>query len=239
MQYFDDLLSHIKQQQHAPSSFNIGKYLGSASLQYHVSFPIKRTIAKTFVQKNKDMPQKDFLTLLHMLFRGVSFEEKTMASLLLFYLPEKRKHISPKDVDAFLDHLSGWAEIDTLCYGVFSAEELLVNWDVWCRFLRAWASDVNITKRRASLVLLTKPISKSTDPRLSDVAFTNIETLQQEKDILITKAISWLLRSGVLYNRKRVEEFLVAHKNSLPKIAIRETTTKLITGIKNKKKRSI
>ena len=95
-----------------------------------------------------------------------------------------------------------------------------------------FSMDKNIHKRRASLVLLTFPVRKSQDKRLSDLAFTNIEKLKNENDILITKAISWLLRSLIANHRKEVEIYIDKNINSLPKIAIRETKRKLTTGRK-------
>jgi len=65
----------------------------------------------------------------------------------------------------------------------------------------------------------------------------NVEKLKTEKDVLITKAISWVLRSMILTNPEVVREYLEKNKDSLPRIALREATTKLLTGKKyiNKK----
>ncbi|MDP2951009.1 MAG: DNA alkylation repair protein, partial [bacterium] len=64
------------------------------------------------------------------------------------------------------------------------------------------------------------------------LAFENIEKLKPEKDILITKAISWLLRNLIKYHKKEVADYLKKNKNSLPKIAVRETEKKIKTGKK-------
>ncbi|KKS65087.1 MAG: hypothetical protein UV33_C0013G0017, partial [Candidatus Daviesbacteria bacterium GW2011_GWA1_42_6] len=98
--------------------------------------------------------------------------------------------------------------------------------------LNKFVKDPDIHKRRASLVLLTKPVSHSDDPRFSDLAFENLDKLKKEKDILITKAVSWLLRDLIKYHRDRVEDYLKANKAILPKIAVREVTNKLQTGKK-------
>ncbi|MBY0432537.1 MAG: DNA alkylation repair protein, partial [Cyclobacteriaceae bacterium] len=59
-----------------------------------------------------------------------------------------------------------------------------------------------------------------------------IERLKIEKEILITKAISWLLRDLVKHHTKMVSQYISRNKNTLPAIAIRETLTKLKTGKK-------
>ncbi len=67
------------------------------------------------------------------------------------------------------------------------------------------------------------------------MALQNVERLKSEKSGLITKAISWVLRSMVRYNKKIVEKFLKEKGATLPKIALRETLVKLKTGRKTKK----
>src|SRR6185312_1309445 len=122
--------------------------------------------------------------------------------------------------------------VDSLCQSNFTADELLLNWPAWHRMLIALSKSKNISKRRASLVLLTGPIAHSADPRFAAVAFENISRLSGERDILITKAISWLLRSMVRYHKKEVAAFLRANAETLPAIAVRETKRKIETGRK-------
>ena len=55
----------------------------------------------------------------------------------------------------------------------------------------------------------------------------------KEKEVLITKAVSWLLRSMIKYYRNEVTDYLNENKESLPKIAVREVSIKLETGRKN------
>jgi 3-methyladenine DNA glycosylase AlkD len=75
-------------------------------------------------------------------------------------------------------------------------------------------------------------VRDSEDARLADFAFMNIDKLKKEREILVTKAISWLLRDLIKHNRPRVETYLKENEDTLPKIALRETRTKLLTGRK-------
>ena len=59
-----------------------------------------------------------------------------------------------------------------------------------------------------------------------------LSQLKGDKDILITKAISWLLRDLIKHHREQVVYYLDKNSDNLPKIAIRETKNKLITGKK-------
>jgi 3-methyladenine DNA glycosylase AlkD len=94
----------------------------------------------------------------------------------------------------------------------------------------------NINKRRASIVLLCLPL-RIHDNRIPPVAFSLIDNLKHEKEILITKAISWVLRSMVKHHREALEEYLHENKETLPSIAVRETLMKLKTGKKTARKK--
>jgi 3-methyladenine DNA glycosylase AlkD len=81
-------------------------------------------------------------------------------------------------------------------------------------------------------VLLCSPVRKHEDEYLATQAIANIEKLKHEKEILITKAISWLLRSMVKHHKKQVASYIEKNKSTLPAIAVRETMMKLTTGKK-------
>ena len=137
-----------------------------------------------------------------------------------------------KQLRAWLDHLVGWAEIDSLCT-IFTAEEILANRREWERFIAAaLARNRNINKRRAALVFLTGPVRRSEDKRLAELGFRTIEVLKSERAIIISKAVSWLLRSMVTHHKRAVASYIKENHNSLPAIAVRKTRRKIATGRK-------
>jgi 3-methyladenine DNA glycosylase AlkD len=207
-------------------------YLGSSHKNYGLSNPQKREIAKAWKKENKDISADNFFELIDDLFQGESYDEKTLAGMLLGYMTKQRREINPAKLDSWLEELEGWAEIDGLCQSTFIAQELLDNWQEWKRWLKKFNQSQNISKRRASLVLLVKPVRDSEDTRLTDLAFENIEELKSEDDKLITKAISWLLREMTKRHHQLVKDYLDENEDSLPAIAARETRRKLETGKK-------
>jgi 3-methyladenine DNA glycosylase AlkD len=227
------LLSEIKkhQRKRVHSEAN-DSYLSSGHRYYDVSVPARRALAKAWLKQNRSIPNKDFVAVLDSLFRGKSHEEKTVASIVLAEHRAGRDAIGPKHLNAWLDHLVGWAEIDSLCQGAFKADEILANWAGWERFIRKLSRDKNINKRRAALVFLTGPVRTSDDRRLAALALEMIEALKSEREIIITKAISWLLRSLVQQHKRNIAEYVKTNRQSLPAIAVRETTRKIATGRK-------
>ncbi len=207
-------------------------YIGSGHYYYDVSVPARRAIARKWLAANKNISEADFLKTIDDLNKGKSHEEKTMASSLIGYHALHRKNMGPKHVDKWLTHLVGWAEVDSLCQNVFTADEMLANWKAWENQIRKFSKDKNISKRRAALVLLTGPVHYSSDKRISELAFEMMERLKSEREILITKAVSWLLRSMITRHKAAVAEYVKKNSASLPSIAVRETLNKIKTGRK-------
>jgi len=229
------ILREIKEQAgKSDSSQNkwLQNYLGTTKQCYLIKSAVIKQIARDFIKQYNNLSNKDYFEVINSLYKGSSNEELAVASRLLGFLPEPRKNICPKALGGWLENTEGWAEVDILCQSSFSPEEILGNWKVWKNFLIKLSKDKNIYKRRASLVLLVKSVKNSNDKRLSDLAFENIDKLKSEKEILITKAISWLLRDLIKNHRRRAKIYLDKNENSLPKIVVRETRRKLVTGKK-------
>ena len=208
-------------------------YNGSGNPYFNISAPVLRDLAKGWAKAHKAGRPAEVLAVIDSLFAGPSHEEKVLAALLLAYHKPARLAAGPAELDRWLGHINGWAEVDSLCWNVFTADEMLADWPSWSAFLEGLTRDGNINKRRAALVLPAAPAHYSDDTRLRDLAFANVEALKAEKAILITKAVSWLLRSMASRHHAAVAAYVEANAASLPAIAVRETRTKLRTGTKS------
>lgn len=209
-------------------------YLGNHHKRYPISIPVLRSIASKWMKEHKTLSPQDFKAVITSLVMAPSATEKFMTGLLADYATDVQRSFSPDEVDHWLDYLEGWAEIDTFCTSKFTSVVLADRWPAWKKLLTALAKSDNINKRRAALVLLCDPIRKEGSDQYVDTAFKVIDMLKGEKDILITKAISWLLRTMIKHHKPRVAAYLNEHKHSLPAVAVRETTIKLATGRKSK-----
>jgi 3-methyladenine DNA glycosylase AlkD len=223
------LEKHQRRRAHSQAN---DSYLSSGHRYYDVSIPNLRMLAKTWLKENKSIPDAEFSVTLDGLYRGRSYEEKVLASILLSYHRAGRRAVGTKQLELWLDGLVGWAEIDSLCAGAFTADEIVADWRAWKRFIRALARSKNINKRRAAIVFLTRPVRNSDDERLAALAFEMIEELKAERDKMITKAVSWLLRSLVPHHQRAVSTYIRENRPSLPAIAVRETARKITTGRK-------
>ncbi len=234
--YHQEILEEIKKVPKTnPKStgwFNAGRYMGTTKLVYNITAPKIREIIKKWIKEHKDVSEEELMNVMDSFFKGESHTERNLGGKLLECLPKLTKQINPMCVDRWLIGAEGWGEVDSLCQSSFGAQTLLGKWDDWKNLLKKFAKDKDMVKRRAALVLLVKSVRESDDERLASLSFENIEKLKSEKDVLITKAISWLLRSLIVNHSQAVGNYLKENESSLPKIAVFETKRKLETGKK-------
>jgi 3-methyladenine DNA glycosylase AlkD len=210
----------------------LDSYLGTTHSRYAINAPVLRKIAGDWMKAHRDLHARDFEKLLTSLIEAPSSTEKVMAGILMDCATTEQRKINPKIFDHWLDRLEGWAEVDALCTGKFMVHYLPAEWEKWKLLLKKFSASKNIQKRRASLVSLCSPIRYCEESEMADVALANIDKLKSEKAILITKAISWLLRSMIKLHRQSVIDYLRQNRSSLPAIAVRETEKVLRTGKK-------
>ena len=210
----------------------LNSYMGNDHVRYPIDTPTLRAIAKDWMRSHPDLSSEELVNVLTSMIKGKSSTEKIMAGIMLGYSRKEQRKFDPMIFDRWLDHLVGWAEVDAVCTGDFTTKQVPDDWIRWKKLLKKLSRDPNINKRRASLVLFCSPLSRVQDDRLAEMAFENMDRLKSEKEILITKAISWVLRSMIRHYRESVRDYLNENADSLPKIAVRETLTKLKTGKK-------
>jgi 3-methyladenine DNA glycosylase AlkD len=229
-----ELLKKIKAQSGTPTQHTfMSNYLGNEHPRYPISNPLLRNIAKTWMADYDYLNSDEIAELITSLTNGESFTEKIFAGILLDYCHKNQRAFAPILFERWLNQLEGWAEVDTLCTGRYAETEVIMQWSKWKPLLKKFSRSKNIHKRRASLVLLCSPLRKLSEPELATVAFENIKRLKKEKEALITKAISWVMRSMVKHHRMALIKFM-KEETDLPAIALRETMKVLKTGKKTK-----
>ena len=179
-------------------------YLGNTHPRYAIDAPTMRLIAKEWMKDHKKLSAADFQRLLTSLIEGESATEKFIAGMLLDVSTMDQRKFDPNCFDDWLDHLHGWAEVDSVCTGAYTITAIPENFPAWKKILVRLSKSKNINKRRASLAFLCSPLRRVNDERLALIALENVDRLKHEKEILVTKAISWVLRSMANYHKALV-----------------------------------
>jgi 3-methyladenine DNA glycosylase AlkD len=231
--YHKEILSLIKANSGKGNTQTFSdSYLGNKNPRYAITAPVLRAMAKAWMKQHKHLSVEQFAEMLTSLIEGKSSTEKSFAGILMDYATKEQGAFDPKLFNEWLNNLEGWAEIDSVCTGEYTIKQVVSSWEKWAPLLTKLSDQKSIAKRRASLVFFCSPVSRHEDQALAVAAFKNIDRLKSEKNILITKAISWLLRSMIKHHKKLVEAYVKENRKSLPKIAVRETLVKLKTGKK-------
>jgi len=215
--FHKELLVLIKESANSKSTVSKHglSYEGHTDKSYRLSNPQLRSLVRFWLSKHKDLDFDNFKETLNSLYsKGCTSTEKYVGGFLLEYQPKFRQQVKPNLLNNWLDSLVGWAQIDSLCQSRFNADDMTDDWDGWRVLLKKLNNSNKVNKRRASLVLLTKPVRDSWDKRFSSLAIQNIENIKHEKDILITKAISWLLREMTKNHKTLIGNYLRQNKDS-------------------------
>jgi 3-methyladenine DNA glycosylase AlkD len=237
--YHAEILSTIRHLAGKPGKDPfLNHYLGNEHPLYSINVPTMRKIGRDWLKAHRELTAGEFVKVLTSLVQGQSNTEKCMAGLLLNLAGPQQRKFDPSVFNSWLNHLVGWVEIDTLCTGDYAAAEIPGNWTSWKKLLLQFSKDKNINKRRASLVLFCLPLRKSRDERVLRAAFQIIDRLKHEREVLITKAISWVLRCAIGHHKAEVRKYVALNKDVLPAVAVRETLTVLKTGKKTKSKKT-
>ena len=217
----------------APDPVFIRRYLGTPRQVLGVRTDDLRALARATVKAHADGSDAQWLALLDALYAGVLFEQRSLAGLLLGRLNALRRRLNLARLQGWLPQQIGWAEVDATCQSSWSAPEVLARWDEWDPFLDELSQADTLSLRRASLVLLITPLRHNADPRLTHRALANVQRLQGERDRMIAKAVSWVLRSMIADQPDVVRRYLAGNAGELPPAVVREVRRKLETGRKN------
>lgn len=129
---------------------------------------------------------------------------------------------------SWLKDAVGWAMVDGLCDSVLAP--MLIRYPELVERTHAWVRSRNVWQRRASLVVFCTTVRKKL---FAEEAFEHTAALLPDRDPMVSKAVSWILRALSKYYSKQVHSFLREHEDEIAPAALREVRTKLTTGTKS------
>ena len=199
-----------------------------------VRVPILRKIAKDWLRKNKDISDKEFLTLIQTLWKQPIFELRSLAQELLMAQRKFLKKFDWKIGESWLNDVDNWGHCDILSTQILG---FLVLWDKsHLKSLKSYLKKPGRWYRRAGIVSLIQLIRKK-EIKAGEV-LSMIDEIKRDKDPMIQKAISWVLREMIRAGEKKeVERYLRQNRKLFASYVIREVNNKLRTGLKSGKQK--
>ena len=163
--------------------------------------------------------------------------------VVIYGHPTALKRLRVSDLERIGQYVDSWGDVDTLCC---LTNTLWRTGQLSDATLRRWARSESRWWRRSALVtLIMKPPKKSPERKaLIKVRGGHhepgrmlpfCEMLLDDRDDMVEKAMSWVLRELAIPHPGIVRQFLVKHEDRLAARVLREVGNKLETGVKNPK----
>lgn len=195
---------------------------------YGVKVPVARAIAKPIIREIKTAGKQEVFGLCEQLWSSGYLEESIIACDLSL---SQKKRFVPADFATFThwirNYVNNWASCDTLCN--HTVGEFLLLFPDFVDKLKPWTRDDNRWVRRAAAVSLIVPARRG--KFLAEIL--GIARLElEDTDDLVQKGYGWMLKSAADAHLQEVFDFVMAHKERMPRTALRYAVEKMPMELK-------
>jgi len=209
----NDMLKELRNALKANSdkTYNYNMFFKEPIKAYGVRYPILRKIAKDLFPEESDNIELEKLCT--ELWKSGLHEEAVVA----VYWAKRGNIADVELMKKWLDkYASNWAQVDDICLNVLCP--LLEKNASLLPEIKSWTKSKNLWTRRASAVSFVYPCRRGL--YLDDI-FEVAEQLLPDKEDLIQKAYGWALREAGKMHQKEVFNFVIKHKDKMPRTALR------------------
>lgn len=173
-------------------------------------------IAKEFYKEICGKSKAEIFALCEQLWQSGYLEEAVVACECAFSL---RKHYEPEDFDVFerwlMKYVDNWASCDTLCNHTIGS--FVKQYPQYVSRLKAWTKSDNRWVRRGAAVTLIIPARKG-------LFFEDVlgiaKAMLCDQDDMVRKGYGWMLKAASESHRDEVFDFVVRHKDAMPRTAL-------------------
>lgn len=185
-------------------------------------------IGKKYFALIKERDKSEIFDLCEELWQSGYMEESFIACNWSYSI---HKRYEEKDLQLFEkwleEYVSNWAACDTLCNHTIGT--FLEMYPAYVAELKKWAKAENRWLRRGSAVSLIVPAQKG--KFLSDI-FEIASILLVDQDDLVQKGYGWMLKATSQAKQEQVFDFVIKHKDIMPRTALRYAIEKMPMELK-------
>ena len=127
------------------------------------------------------------------------------------------------------NYVNNWAKCDTLCNHTIGA--IVEMYPQFLKDLKQWARSPNRWFRRAAAVTLIIPAKRG--KFLEDI-FEIADFLLTDPDDLVQKGYGWLLKDAAIQHKDEIFEYVMKHKQAMPRTALRYAIERLPADLRRK-----
>lgn len=206
---------------------------------YGVKTPVVRKIAKKYFRQIKHLDKNRIFALCEELLKSGFNEEATVA---IQWTGGLSKDFTEDDFKIFENwlkkYIDNWAKDDDFCLHLI--HPIMDKYPELVGNVKSWSHSKNMWLRRASAVSFITTIDNlySVKHNLKHI-FEVAETLLNDKEDLVQKGYGWMLKAASVHDQKRVFEFLMKHKTTIPRTALRYALEKMPASLKKSAMRNV
>jgi 3-methyladenine DNA glycosylase AlkD len=195
---------------------------------YGVKNPMVHKISQEFSGHVRAMTKQEVFGLCEILWQSGYMEESIVACNWSYYF---HRQYEPADFHVFerwiSEYVSNWASCDTLCN--HTVGDFIMMYPEYISKLKEFARSPNRWTRRAAAVSLIIPAKKGLFP---DDILEIAGILLLDKDDLVQKGYGWMLKAASQANCEMIFDFVMKHKSTMPRTALRYAIEKMPPGMK-------
>ncbi|MDD5773093.1 MAG: DNA alkylation repair protein [bacterium] len=199
-------------------------------IYYGVKTGIVNKIAKKYWKEIKGLDKKEIFGLCEELYSSGFCEEAFIAADWLPNLSDKFEekdfYICEKWIERYIDN---WAKCDSFCN--HTVADFIDKYPKLIEKLKIWTKSDNRWLKRASAVSLIIPARRG---RFLKDIFEISDALLLDGDDMVQKGYGWMLKEASRLHQKEVFEYIIKHKNKMPRTALRYAIEKMPDNMRKK-----
>ncbi len=185
--------------------------------------PIVRSIATSYFRELKGCSKEEIFSYCTTLWKTGYMEEALIACT---WSHQVKKLYIPEDFELFQqwvsNYVNNWATCDTLCCGAIAT--LIEKYPEKLPSFLVLAKSDNRWMRRAAAVSLVKPAKKAL---YLDYVMAIADIMLYDQDDLVQKGYGWMLKSASQAHPDAVFQYVMKHRESMPRTALRYAIEKM------------
>lgn len=224
------LLSEIRLK--ADPEYRLGSLMVAPTGQvvHGIRTPDNRRLARSWARAHRDADPEPVLSLVESLWNGESRDERMLGLEILFLCPGIANGLSRDVFDRWRGDIDNWGVCD------FLATRILGPWveadpEERLAYLEELVGDSHLFSRRLGLVSSVHLNRDGTE--YGEWTLGQVDRVIDERDPMITKAVSWALRQMVKHQPSAVEAYVESRADRMAALPRREVRNKLKTGRKS------
>jgi len=206
------------------------KYFKEGIRLYGVRSHHVRKISASYFSDVRGKNKQEIFHLCEKFLKSDMSEERTIAFDWAYRL---RKNYEESDFKRFelwmRNYVSNWGACDDFCCHAFGC--FIFQFPEFFPRIKTWARSRNRWLRRASAVILIYSLRKK---KMFSQAFEMADLLLMDQDDLVQKGYGWMLKEVSDYYPLRVFRYVMKHKKTMPRTALRYAIEKLSARMKKR-----